>query len=101
VRSRTSADWRISWYSRSFGHGAVAVRVDVGAVIVARQRSVEPHAKPHGFAIRTRAEHEMQVARLEVERESALRGVPRRLLLATVQLPPSAHSFRTSFCGTV
>src|SRR6185503_18306617 len=68
-------------------HGARAVRADVRAVIFGGRRAVEPDAEPHGLAVGARAEHEMQVARLEVHDDPARRGVERRLLVADDPAP--------------
>src|SRR5688572_23137134 len=62
--------------------GARTIGSDVDAVIVARHRAVDAHAKLHRFAVVARPEHEMQVASLETERDSARRGVQHALLFA-------------------
>src|SRR6185503_9137946 len=68
-------------------HDAHTVGVDVGAVIFGWRRAVERDAEPHGLAVGAGAEHEVQVARLEMHGNLAGRGVERRLFLANGPAP--------------
>src|SRR5690349_12419787 len=57
------------------GYGAVAVRIDVAAVVGARGRAVDGDLEAHRLAVGARAQHQMQVAGVEAIGDAAVLGV--------------------------
>ncbi len=85
-----------------FRHRAVAVRIDVGAMIAARRRRRRA-ARGSGRACRPGWARARGAGRGPGSgtRCAPARAFARRVLLAHRPLPPSAHSFSESFGGTV